>query len=189
MENKYMNQLIEKKIIKFKEKIAEYGQHPDPNIKEALQENNINLLRSIIKLELNDPNVSFEKLMAKALFLAEQDLAIFVPFETSKLHSNIEVDKRLWTEEYFLTQKSYLTLNFALERMVHLIDVKRYLQPNEIKKTIVVNTMEHKPMGINKQIESEFDKFKCNPMQWMKENSRKAVGILVLLAILVWCLL
>ena len=49
--------------------------------------------------------------------------------------------------------------------------------------------MEHKPMGINKQIESEFDKFKCNPMQWMKENSRKAVGIPVLLAILVWCLL
>lgn len=190
MKNQYINQLISEQKKQCEEKIKEYSRNPDPDIQEALKSNNINLLRSIIKLDLNEPDLSFEQLMTKTLFLAEQNLPIFVPFEISKLHSDIEIDKKHWTKDYFSTQRSYLTVNFALERMVHLIDVKRHLQLSQPEeKPFVVNQMEHPPKGMGERMKMEFEKFKQNPTQWIKENPKQAIGIVVVLAILAWCLL
>lgn len=189
MKNQYVNQLILEQKKQCEEKIREYEKNLDPDIKKALRTNNVNLLRSIIKLDLNEPDLSFEQLMTKTLFLAEQDLPIFVPFEISKLHADIEIDKKYWTKDYFSTQRSYLTVNFALERMVHLIDVKRYLQPTQENAEVVVNMMEHPPKGMGERMKMEFEKFKQNPTQWIKENPKRAIGIVVVLAILAWCFL
>lgn len=189
MRNEYINQLLSEQKEKCKEKIAQYAKNPDSNIKEALKSGNVNLLRSIIKLDLNEPKLSFEELMTKTLFLAEKDLPIFVPFEVSKLHLDIEIDKEHWTADYFLNHKSYLTVNFSLERMIHLIDVKRYLQDTQEDEEIIVDPMIHHPKGMTEKIREEFGKFRQDPTKWIKENPKKAIGILVIFAILTWCLL
>lgn len=190
MRNEYINQLISEQKKQCEEKIKVYANNLDDDIKEALQDKNVNMLRSIIKLELNYPAISFEQLMTKTLFLAEQDLPIFIPFDVSKFYSDIEVDKVHWTEDYFIEQKSYLAVNFSLERMVHLIDVKRHLQLSQPEeKSFVVNQMEHPPKGMGERMKMEFEKFKQNPTQWIKENPKQAISIVVVLAILAWCLL
>ncbi|MGX2970518.1 hypothetical protein [Ursidibacter sp. B-7004-1] len=114
---------------KYKEKIEDYARNPDGRIAEAIKSNSVNMLRSIIKLNINDKNISFEKLVIETLYIYEKLPSVFEEFELSKLHKDIETNQSLWNEDYFLTQQSYLTLNFALERIVHLAHVR-----NEIMK-------------------------------------------------------
>lgn len=170
-------------------KIEEYTKNPDLRLKEALTEHNTNMSRSILKLNLNDKNVSFEELGLKLLYILnsypEQAGHIFEKYEYSKLHKYFEEDKALWNEEYFLTQNSYLTLNFAFERIFHLAHVKSELfkQPNGLSSSLSSNTVDkfkhsskiEQDVAVAKA-RSIFDKIK----DFATENPKTVIAVVVI---------
>lgn len=143
---------------KFAEKVDEYAKNPEKRLQEAINNKNTNMVRSILKLDLNDKKVSFEELVIKTLYIVQihpnQAKEIFEKFELSKLHKDLETDKNLWNEDYFLTQQSYFTLNFAFERLIHLAHVKQELMSKRI------NSQDNSPVvvGRSKHQTTTFDK-------------------------------
>ncbi|HDR1311715.1 TPA: hypothetical protein QB374_002209, partial [Pasteurella multocida] len=49
-----MTELTSEMSAKFAEKVAEYAKNPDKRLKEALNNQNSNMVRAILKLDLND---------------------------------------------------------------------------------------------------------------------------------------
>lgn len=174
-----MTELTPEMSAKFAEKVAEYAKNPDKRLKEALNNQNYNMVRAILKLDLNDSAITFEELMIKTLYITEhfpeQAKLIFEKFALSKLHKGLETDSHLWDEDYFLTHQSYLTLNFALERFIHLVHVKQELMNKKVNNNltnspVVVNRQQYKPETFNKDFE-EAKNSKLNVIEFVKENS------------------
>lgn len=175
-------------LARFEEKIAEYAKNPDPRLQEALQQKNINLVRSILKLDLNDVDVSFEELVLKTLYTFKVLPEVFEPFEYSKLHRDVDADENNWNEDYFLTQQAYLTLNYAQERLVHLAHVKFKLQGNKPSKsptTQVVDRTTHKAETFNKDFAQSHSSALENLKQWVKDHPKLVITCVFTLALIV----
>lgn len=177
----------------YEQKIAEYAKNPDKRLVEALNDNNPDMVQSLLRLDLQNPNISFEELVIKSLYAQKINADIFENFEVSKLHKDFELDENLWDEDYFLTHKGFLTLNFSLERIIHLAHVKYKLTGNQPKNTdkveqVVVNQREHQSKGFEKSfIEHTFEQIQNigkNIGQWTKENPKTTTFIVVGMALL-----
>lgn len=177
----------------YEQKIAEYAKNPDKRLVKALNDNNSGMVQSLLRLDLQNPNISFEELVIKSLYAQQVNADIFEKFQISKIRKDFERDESLWDEDYFLTHTSYLTLNFSLERVIHLAHVKHKLTGNQPKNTdqveqVVVNQREHQSKGFEKSfIEHTFEQIQNigkNTGQWAKENPKTAVCIVVGMALL-----
>lgn len=104
-----------------------YAKNPESHLAEAVKSGNLNSVRSLLKLDLRDNRIGFKELILKMFYVQQNLPTVFEPFEISKLHQDFILEPEQWSDEYFVTQNSYLTLNFAMERLVHLANVKYQL--------------------------------------------------------------
>ena len=116
----WSKQEIEERLAKFK---------PQEDFQAAIEQRNIALVRTFISRDLMSE------------YLDAQDVADLVCYTQKFLPETFEIyeeddkfckpfskDKSVWNHDYFINQQSPLNANFALERLLHLIDVRNELR-------------------------------------------------------------
>lgn len=117
-------EMLKEKMREVQRDIESYAQNPAPEFAEIVGSNNIHKVRASLQLDLRDKRVSFKEIMQKTFYAQQKLPEVFRPFEISKLHQDYLLDSPKWDEDYFQNQFSYLTANFAVERVIHLANIK-----------------------------------------------------------------
>lgn len=189
-------EMLKEKIREVQRDIESYAKNPDPEFAETVRSTNIHRVRARLQLELRDKRVSFKEIMQKTFYAQQMLPEVFRPFEISKLHQEYLLDSTKWNEDYFQNQFSYLTVNFAVERVIHLANVKHqfeYLADADspfIHNKNLVSADDVLKANTGNVFEIFWDKVKESGFTlWEKINENRAVSGLVAVALIVLCLI
>ena len=101
---------------------------PSPSLARALAANDAGIIRSALVLELADARLSGAYLQTAMACAADQNAAVFVPFEEGRFKASLNSDRGTWCAEYHDDQVVFLDANFSIERFLHVVDVREHLR-------------------------------------------------------------
>lgn len=190
-------EMLKEKMREVQRDTEHYAKNPDPEFAETVRTTNIYRVRAHLQLDLRDKRVSFKEIMQKTFYAQQMLPEVFRPFEISKLHQEYLLDSTKWNEDYFQNQFSYLTVNFAIERVIHLANVK-----HQFDHHLADNVS---PFIHNKNVASADDALKANTGNvfemfwnvvkevgftlWEKINENRVVSGLTAAALIILCLI
>lgn len=115
-----LNHAVEERLAKFK---------PSTDFQAAIIAKDINLVRAFISQDLNSERVDASDVGDLVWYTQRNLPEAFEKYEQdSKFRKPINEDVSVWSFDYFINQQSPLNANFALERVLHLIDVRAELR-------------------------------------------------------------
>ncbi|HGO5823192.1 TPA: hypothetical protein ACK3JW_000856 [Mannheimia haemolytica] len=189
-------EMLKEKMREVQRDIESYAKNPDPEFAETVRTTNIYRVRAHLQIDLRDKQVSFKEIMQKTFYAQQMLPEVFRPFEISKLHQEYLLDSTKWNEDYFQNQFSYLTVNFAVERVIHLANVKHqfdHLADADspfIHNKNSVSADDVLKANTGNVFEMFWDKVKeAGFTLWEKINENRAVSGLVAVALIVLCLI
>lgn len=103
------------------------GYEPKESLQLAIEKKDIRAVQNIIKFDLKNNRLLIEDIIKEVMFVNQNLPEIFVEYEEDKFCLAIVENNNSWNKDYFLLQQSYLNHNFAMERLMHLINVRDYL--------------------------------------------------------------
>ena len=106
---------------------------PSPSLARALGTNDAGIIRSALVLELADARLSGAYLQAAMACAADQNAAVFVPFEEGRFKAPLDGDRGTWSAQYHDDQIVFLDANFSIERFLHVVDVRDHLRTQFVK--------------------------------------------------------
>ena len=131
------------------------------NFAEALNKNDISLVRAMLIAELNDSNVNIDDVLNIIAHIENSTMTLFDGYNVSPFFQAIDENTANWTKDYFAMQLVYLNKNFSRERLLHLANVHRVLFASAPSKQAVEQlTIENvKPVSeqINNTISNSVD--------------------------------
>ena len=131
------------------------------NFAEALNKNDISLVRAMLIAELNDSNVNIDDVLNITAHIENSTMTLFDSYSVSPFFQAIDENTANWTKDYFAMQLVYLNKNFSRERLLHLANVHRVLFASTPSKQAVEQlTIENvKPVAeqINDTISNSVD--------------------------------
>ena len=131
------------------------------NFAEALNKNDILLVRAMLIAELNDSNVNIDDVLSITAHIENSTMTLFDSYSVSPFFQAIDENTANWTKDYFAMQLVYLNKNFSRERLLHLANVHRVLFASTPSKQAVEQlTIENvKPVAeqINDTISNSVD--------------------------------
>ena len=131
------------------------------NFAEALNKNDISLVRAMLIAELNDSNVNIDDVLNITAHIENSTMTLFDSYSVSTFFQAIDENTANWTKDYFAMQLVYLNKNFSRERLLHLANVHRVLFASTPSKQAVEQlTIENvKPVAeqINNTISNSVD--------------------------------
>ena len=131
------------------------------NFAEALNKNDISLVRAMLIAELNDSNVNIDDVLSITAHIENSTMTLFDSYSVSPFFQAIDENTANWTKDYFAMQLVYLNKNFSRERLLHLANVHRVLFASTPSKQAVEQlTIENvKPVAeqINNTISNSVD--------------------------------
>ena len=131
------------------------------NFAEALNKNDISLVRAMLIAELNDSNVNIDDVLNITAHIENSTMTLFDSYSVSPFFQAIDENTANWTKDYFAMQLVYLNKNFSRERLLHLANVHRVLFASAPSKQAVEQlTIENvKPVAeqINDTISNSVD--------------------------------
>ena len=131
------------------------------NFAEALNKNDISLVRAMLIAELNDSNVNIDDVLNITAHIENSTMTLFDSYSVSPFFQAIDENTANWTKDYFAMQLVYLNKNFSRERLLHLANVHRVLFASTPSKQAVEQlTIENvKPVAeqINNTISNSVD--------------------------------
>ena len=101
--------------------------NPEKNLEEAIVKNDINEVQSILKFNLNNNRLAIKDVLQTILFVSQRFPEALPEYQIDKFSLATSEDENVWDRNYFFLQQSYLNHNFAVERLMHLINVRDYL--------------------------------------------------------------
>ncbi|VEJ08717.1 hypothetical protein [Actinobacillus delphinicola] len=130
---------IDKTISSKKEKKMSNNQKPDldkfspqdNNLNKALQEGDINRIRNALMSLLGNLHLSLEEVSKSIWYVYEKNPNVFVAYEINAFSPEINTESDKWDSNYFYRQQGYLNMNFALERLLHLFNVREFLSTKD----------------------------------------------------------
>lgn len=189
-------EMLKEKMREVQRDIESYAKNPDPEFAETVRTTNIYRVRAHLQIDLRDKRVSFKEIMQKTFYAQQMLPEVFRPLEISKLHQEYLLDSTKWNEDYFQNQFSYLTVNFAVERVIHLANVKHqfdHLADADspfIHNKNSVSADDVLKANTGNVFEMFWDKVKeAGFTLWEKINENRAVSGLVAVALIVLCLI
>ncbi|WP_201603104.1 hypothetical protein [Psychrobacter submarinus] len=100
---------------------------PTEKLQIAVSKKDIRAIQNIIKFDLKNNRLLIEDIIQEVVFINKHTSDVFVDYYEDKFCLAIDENKESWNKDYFLLQQSYLNHNFAMERLMHLINVRDYL--------------------------------------------------------------
>ena len=97
------------------------------NFAEALNKNDISLVRAMLIAELNDSNVNIDDVLNITAHIENSTMTLFDSYSVSPFFQAIDENTANWTKDYFAMQLVYLNKNFSRERFLHLVNVNQAL--------------------------------------------------------------
>lgn len=108
-------------------RLAKY--RPEADFQAAVQEKNTDRVRAFIKRDLNSEYVDAEDVSDMAWYVQRNFPQAFDAYEQDeKFRKPFNEDQSVWHYDYFINQQNPLNMNFALERVLHLVQVRDVLR-------------------------------------------------------------
>lgn len=108
-----------------KDILKEY--EPKESLQLAIAKKDIRAVQNVIKFDLKNNRLLIKDIIQEVMFVSQNIPEAFLEYEEDKFCLAIDEDNDSWNKDYFLLQQSYLNHNFAMERLMHLINVRDYL--------------------------------------------------------------
>ncbi|WP_439238609.1 hypothetical protein [Lonepinella sp. BR2919] len=150
---------------------------PDSRLEMAVAEKDKEHIHVILMSDLNNNRLDIREILQAMYYVLSHFPEAFEKYSLSKFYQAIEIDQTKWNEDYFYLQQSYLNHNFSLERLFHLIMVKKYIGFDQI----IVSREDDKT-----EKSSSDEDFLQSIKKWYEENKTLVnVGGLILAGLLV----
>ncbi len=107
--------------------------NPEKNMEEAIVKKDINEVQSILKFNLNNNRLVIKDVLQMMIFVSQRFPEALPEYQIDKFSLAIIEDESIWDRNYFFLQQSYLNHNFAIERLMHLINVRDHLAQKGVK--------------------------------------------------------
>ena len=108
-----------------KDILKEY--EPKESLQLSIAKKDIRAVQNIIKFDLKNNRLLVKDIIQEVMFVSQNIPEAFLEYEEDKFCLAIIENNNSWNKDYFLLQQSYLNHNFAMERLMHLINVRDYL--------------------------------------------------------------
>ena len=97
---------------------------PKESLQLAISKKDIRAVQNIIKFDLKNNRLLIEDIIQEVMFVSQSMPEAFFEYEEDKFCLAIDENSGNWNKDYFLLQQSYLNHNFAIKRLIHLINVR-----------------------------------------------------------------
>lgn len=97
---------------------------PDAELKNSVAQQNIDAIKNQLLFMLANQRLATQDILLAILYIQQNAPEVFEPYAIKKFHPAYEEDAASWDADYFSYQQSYLNHNFALERLLHLLNVR-----------------------------------------------------------------
>lgn len=102
---------------------------PKADFQAAIDDQKVDLVRAFILRDLNSEYLDASDVKDLVLYTQTKLPETFELYETdTKFRKPFNTNKVEWNYDYFITQQNPLDINFALERVLHLVDVRDFLR-------------------------------------------------------------
>ncbi|SUO97899.1 hypothetical protein [Suttonella ornithocola] len=101
---------------------------PNERLKDAVVQKDIGRLRSLLMADINNNRLDIREVLQTIFYIYRHAPEVFEAYTISKFHPEISQNEADWNYEYFMLLQSYLNANFALERLLHLYNIRDYSQ-------------------------------------------------------------
>ena len=108
---------------------------PEQELLSYLNNGTLLLVRTKLETYLNDMNLSLQQVVQSVYYVYQQKPEVFEEHKVYSVAKDIELaDKSIWDWEYFNLQQVYLSRNFSLTRLLHLVNVREELAIKGLKE-------------------------------------------------------
>lgn len=129
------------------------GYIPNQALLDALNQNNLALLRAFLTTEINDQYAKSEDILKMGLYAETKNTSLFDEYHVSAYAEAFEEEQTKWTSDYFSMQLVYLSNNFSKVRFLHLVLVHEVLFEKE--ENVVIPLEETKENDTSMQVQEE----------------------------------
>lgn len=101
---------------------------PSNNLKEAVEGGDLELIRIMLNLELNNNRLTSADLRAAVEWTEAEVYGLFEAYSEGESAREMTDDSAKWSSKYYDLQDVYLTTNYSKERLLHRIAVRDFLR-------------------------------------------------------------
>lgn len=112
---------------------ASVDYQPSSNLKKFVEEGDLLMIRTAMRLELNDRSLDGAELQAALRWVNGRVSGIFEAVSEGAFARESLEDRNQWTENYYDLQGTYLKSNFSEKRFLHLIEVREHLRNSAVE--------------------------------------------------------
>ena len=150
---------------------------PSNNLKEAVEGGDLELIRIMLNLELNNNRLTSADLRAAVEWAEAEVYGLFEAYWEGESAREMSDDPAKWNSKYYDLQDVYLTTNFSKERFLHRIDVRDFLREEGEERFAPLpprKTSNPKPIQENRRVEvvSPFRDSVGRKVEWVGEKIR-----------------
>lgn len=106
---------------------------PSSNLKQFVDDGDLLMIRTAMRLELNDRRLDGAELQAALGWVKGRVSGIFEAVSEGAFAREPLEDRNQWTEDYYDLQGTYLKSNFSEKRFLHLIEVREHLRNSAVE--------------------------------------------------------
>lgn len=105
--------------------------NPSKNLEKFVEQKDLLLARTALRMELNDNRLRNEDLGAAVEWAKSRIDCLFEDYEEGAFARSPEENRKAWTPEYYDMQMIYLKTNFSERRFLHMIAVREFLREQQ----------------------------------------------------------
>lgn len=109
------------------------GFTPSSPLANAVNKDDISAIRIALFMEMNDKQLTNQALLQAIAWTLKNHSNLFVTCEENAYAQAMELDTGKWNSQYYSLQEVYTSMNFAEERVLHMLEVRKHvfnIQPN-----------------------------------------------------------
>ncbi len=110
---------------------------PSRPLENSVNGGDISSIRIALFMEMNDKRLTNKMLFQAIAWTLTKYPNLFVTYEESAYAQAMELDAAKWDSRYYSLQEVYASMNFAEERVLHMLEVRKHvfnIQPNQNSK-------------------------------------------------------
>lgn len=130
---------------------------PDPELVDALNKKDINKVKATIKYYIGNEDYSVEDVLLTIRYCEEQEPSLFEEYIVTKARKPIIDDQNQWNEEYLLSQQNYITNNFSIKRLLHIVNVLSFIGKKGADSKLLIKQSEKNLKQEPKQVSRDED--------------------------------
>lgn len=100
---------------------------PDPELVDALNKKDINKVKATIKYYIGNEDYSVEDVLLTIRYCEDREPSLFEEYIVTKARKPIIDDQNQWNDEYLVSQQNYITNNFSIKRLLHIVNVLSFI--------------------------------------------------------------